>query len=87
MRLRRSSAYDDYPFRRILIVFKRAAIDAGATFINSGAFYGNSEDGGLDNLRLLNRFFKANPGYEDKVVISVKGGMRGGKLMHGPDSR
>ena len=66
---------------------RRAAIDAGATFINSGAFYGNSQDGGLDNLRLLNRFFKANPGYEEKVIISVKGGMRGGKLMQGPDSR
>ncbi|KAI5449260.1 hypothetical protein NCC49_005176 [Naganishia albida] len=64
----------------------KAAIDAGATFINSGAFYGNSSDGGLDNLRLLNRFFAANPGYADKVVISVKGGMKGGKLMQGPDS-
>lgn len=70
----------------MLIPCRRAAIDAGATFINSGAFYGNSSDGGLDNLRLLNRFFAANPGYAEKVVVSVKGGMKGGKLMQGPDS-
>ncbi|KAJ9112093.1 hypothetical protein QFC22_006393 [Naganishia vaughanmartiniae] len=64
----------------------KTAIDAGATFINSGAFYGNSSDGGLDNLRLLNRFFQKYPEYVDTVVLSVKGGMKGGKLMQGPDS-
>ena len=64
----------------------RSAVDAGATFINSGAFYGNSPHE-TANLELLKRFFDAYPEYVDKVVLSVKGGAKGGKIFTGIDAR
>ncbi|KAL7412412.1 aldo/keto reductase [Mrakia frigida] len=50
----------------------RAAADAGSTFWNSGNFYGTPDP--LANIKLLRRFFDANPEYVDKVFLSVKGG-------------
>ncbi|KAH8929389.1 Aldo/keto reductase [Atractiella rhizophila] len=50
----------------------KAAIDSGSTFINAGEFYNRPEEPGA-NLKLLARFFKAYPGYADKVFLSVKG--------------
>jgi aryl-alcohol dehydrogenase-like predicted oxidoreductase len=64
----------------------RAAIDAGANFINSGAFYGNSPNE-TANLELLRRFFDTYPEYIDKVVLSVKGGAKNGKIFTGIDAR
>ncbi|KAG7528636.1 hypothetical protein FFLO_06029 [Filobasidium floriforme] len=63
----------------------KSAVDAGATFINSGAFYGNpgSETA---NLELLRRFFDKYPDYVDRVVLSVKGGAKGGKIFSGIDA-
>lgn len=63
----------------------KSAVDAGATFINSGAFYGNSPHE-TANLELLKRFFDAYPEYVDKVVLSVKGGAKGGKIFSGIDA-
>ena len=61
-------------------------MDGGANFINSGAFYGNPPDQ-TSNLELLKRFFEKYPEYVDKVVLSVKGGAKGGNIFHGIDSR
>ncbi|CDZ96728.1 Voltage-gated shaker-like K channel, subunit beta/KCNAB [Phaffia rhodozyma] len=50
----------------------KAAADAGATFWNSGNFYGMSDP--LANLKLLRRFFDKYPEYASKIFLSVKGG-------------
>ena len=52
----------------------KTAIDAGATFINSGEFYGHPV--GTMGLSLLSRFYAAEPEYAKKVFLSVKGGLK-----------
>ena len=52
----------------------KAAIHAGATFWNSGAYYGFGKQGELLNLELVARFFTKYPELSDKVFLSVKGG-------------
>lgn len=52
----------------------KIAIDGGSNMINSGEFYG--VDPPQANLQMLSRFFKANPDYVDKTLLSVKGGMK-----------
>ncbi|OLL24984.1 Pyridoxal reductase [Neolecta irregularis DAH-3] len=49
----------------------KAAIERGATFWNSGEFYGQPEP--TLNLQLLSRFFTKYPEYKQKVYLSVKG--------------
>ncbi|KAI1428060.1 NADP-dependent oxidoreductase domain-containing protein [Xylaria sp. FL1777] len=52
----------------------KAALDAGANFLNGSEFYGPSlED---NSLTLLKYYFEKYPEDADKVVISIKGGMR-----------
>ncbi|POY72501.1 hypothetical protein BMF94_4327 [Rhodotorula taiwanensis] len=52
----------------------RVAIKEGATFFNSGVFYGNPPDS-TSNLQLISRFCEAHPDLKDKFVLSVKGGI------------
>ena len=52
----------------------KAAIDAGATFWNAGAFYGFGPSGEMLNLELIARFFEKYSDLADKVFLSVKGG-------------
>lgn len=52
----------------------KAAVDAGATFWNTGAFY-NPQDRPYANLKLIRRFFEKYPEYLSKIVISVKSGI------------
>ena len=52
----------------------KAAVDAGATFWNSSAYYGFGKQGELLNLELVARFFTKYPELADKVFLSVKGG-------------
>ncbi|POY72496.1 hypothetical protein BMF94_4322 [Rhodotorula taiwanensis] len=52
----------------------RVAIEEGATFFNSGVFYGNPPDA-TTNLQLISRFCEAHPDLKDKFVLSVKGGI------------
>ncbi|KAI5480177.1 pyridoxine 4-dehydrogenase [Pseudohyphozyma bogoriensis] len=52
----------------------KTAIDAGATFINTGDLYGQPER--TLGLQLLARFFEAEPSYTSRVFLSVKGGIR-----------
>lgn len=63
----------------------RSAVDGGATFINSGQFYGPPDDPEA-NLKLLRVFYDKYPEYVDKTVLSVKGGMKPEGLMAGPDA-
>lgn len=52
----------------------KAAVDAGATFWNTGSFY-NPQDLPYANLKLIRRFFEKYPEYMDKITISVKSGV------------
>ncbi|KAJ1568800.1 Pyridoxine 4-dehydrogenase [Cladochytrium tenue] len=52
----------------------RRSLELGANFWNSGEFYG-APDPTL-NLQMLNRYFTAFPEDADRVVLSVKGGMK-----------
>ena len=58
----------------------KAAIDAGSTFWNSGAYYGFGPKGELLNLQLVARFFTKYPELADKVFLVVKGGFNAAKM-------
>lgn len=51
----------------------RAALANGMNFWNGGEFYGTPE---VNSMTLLKRYFDKYPEDADKVVISIKGGMR-----------
>ncbi len=55
----------------------KAALDHGANFWNGGEIYGKPE---RNSLHLLNEYFTKYPGDANKVVISIKGGMKPGEL-------
>lgn len=59
------------------------AIKDGATFWNSGDFYGRPDP--EENIALLAKFFEAHPDLKDKVYLSVKGGVDP-KTWHPSDS-
>ncbi|KAI0970395.1 NADP-dependent oxidoreductase domain-containing protein [Xylaria arbuscula] len=52
----------------------KAAIDAGANFLNGSEFYGPSLQD--NSLTLLKQYFEKYPEDANKVVIGIKGGMR-----------
>ncbi|KAI0160366.1 NADP-dependent oxidoreductase domain-containing protein [Xylariaceae sp. FL1272] len=59
----------------------KAAVDSGANFLNGAEFYGpNLQD---NSLTLLNKYFQKHPEDADKLIISIKGGLREG---HRPDN-
>ncbi|KAF3936001.1 hypothetical protein ABW20_dc0109547 [Dactylellina cionopaga] len=60
-----------------------AAVERGANFLISGEFYGIRDP--EDNLKMLNRYYKAHPDATDKIVLSIKGGMNW--KTRTPDSR
>jgi pyridoxine 4-dehydrogenase len=51
----------------------KTAISQGAVFWNGGEFYGTPQ---LNSLHYLRGYFEAYPEDKDKVVISIKGGLR-----------
>ncbi|ROT39837.1 aldo/keto reductase [Sodiomyces alkalinus F11] len=51
----------------------RAALDNGMNFWNAGEFYGTPE---VNSMTLLNRYFEKYPEDADRVVVSMKGGLR-----------
>ena len=53
----------------------RAALEAGANFWNGGEIYGTPE---RNSLHLLNEYFTKYPSDADKVVLSIKGGLKQG---------
>jgi len=63
----------------------KTAINNGATFWNSGEFYGLAPNH-TANLQLINRYFTKYPEDSGKVVLSVKGGVEqgpGGPILRG----
>lgn len=55
----------------------KAALDGGSNLWNGGEIYGTPE---LNSLHLLRDYFTKYPEDADKVVISIKGGLKAGKL-------
>ncbi|KAJ5951113.1 uncharacterized protein N7479_009526 [Penicillium vulpinum] len=56
-------------------------LELGANFWNAGELYGTPE---YNSMHLLNKYFTKYPENADKVVLSVKGGLKVGQLV--PDS-
>ncbi|KAI0199113.1 NADP-dependent oxidoreductase domain-containing protein [Astrocystis sublimbata] len=56
------------------IAMTKAAVDAGANFLNGGEFYGPSLQ--QNSLSLLKQYFEKYPEDASKVVVGIKGGMR-----------
>ncbi|KAI0114129.1 NADP-dependent oxidoreductase domain-containing protein [Nemania sp. FL0031] len=56
------------------IAMIKAALDAGANFLNGSEFYGSSLQD--NSLSLLKEYFEKYPEDANKVVIGIKGGMR-----------
>ena len=51
----------------------QTALSKGANFWNGGEFYGSPEH---NSLHLLNEYFTKHPDHADKVVLSIKGGLK-----------
>ncbi|KAE8225194.1 hypothetical protein CF319_g2036 [Tilletia indica] len=62
---------DEEAFKLIKVAIDNSKSDR--VLLNAGAFYGPKTDA-YANLKLLRRFFTANPELKDKVVVNVKGG-------------
>lgn len=54
------------------------ALELGANFWNGGELYGTPD---YNSLHLLNQYFTAHPENADKVVLSIKGGLKVGQLV------
>lgn len=54
------------------------ALELGSNFWNGGEIYGTPE---YNSLHLLNEYFTKYPENADKVVLSIKGGMKPGQLV------
>lgn len=54
------------------------ALELGANFWNGGELYGTSE---YNSLHLLNKYFTKYPENAEKVVLSIKGGLKVGQLI------
>ncbi len=55
-----------------------AALSRGANFWNGGELYGNPD---RNSCHLLREFFEQNPGTADKIVLSIKGGLKKGQMI------
>ena len=55
----------------------KAALEQGANFWNGGEIYGPPD---RNSLHLLNEYFTQYPKDADKVVISIKGGLKKGEM-------
>lgn len=55
----------------------KAALANGSNFWNGGEIYGNPQ---RNSLHLLNEYFTKYPGDANKVVISIKGGLKPGEM-------
>ena len=56
----------------------KAALAAGCNFWNGGELYGPPD---ANSLHLLNAYFSKYPDDADKVVISIKGGLKKGQMI------
>lgn len=56
----------------------RTALEHGSNLWNGGEFYGSQD---RNSLHLLNDYFTKFPGDSEKVVLSIKGGMKPGQMI------
>ncbi|KAB8077373.1 NADP-dependent oxidoreductase domain-containing protein [Aspergillus leporis] len=54
------------------------ALSQGSNFWNAGELYGTPE---YNSLHLLNKYFTEHPKNADKIVLSIKGGLKPGQLV------
>jgi pyridoxine 4-dehydrogenase len=66
------------PNQEICFETLNKSLELGANFWNGGELYGTPE---YNSLHLLNKYFTKYPENADKVVLSIKGGLKPGQLI------
>ncbi|CAG8886391.1 unnamed protein product [Penicillium egyptiacum] len=66
------------PSQEVCFETLNTTLELGANFWNAGELYGTPE---YNSLHLLNKYFTKYPENADKVVLSVKGGLKKGELI------
>ncbi|KAJ5185631.1 hypothetical protein N7491_006499 [Penicillium cf. griseofulvum] len=66
------------PSEEVCFETLNTSLDLGANFWNAGELYGTPE---YNSLHLLNKYFTKYPENAEKVVLSVKGGLKVGSLV------
>ncbi|KAJ5135862.1 uncharacterized protein N7515_005140 [Penicillium bovifimosum] len=65
------------PSQEVCFETLNTALELGANFWNAGELYGTP---GYNSLHLLNEYFTKHPENAEKIVLSVKGGLKKGEL-------
>jgi len=65
------------PAQEVCFETLNKALELGANFWNGGELYGTPD---YNSMHLLNKYFTKYPENADKVVLSVKGGLKVGEL-------
>lgn len=66
------------PSQEVCFETLNKTLELGANFWNGGELYGTPE---YNSLHLLNQYFTNHPQNTDKVVLSIKGGLKVGQLI------
>ncbi|KAJ5893944.1 hypothetical protein N7495_005635 [Penicillium taxi] len=66
------------PTQEVCLETLNKALELGANFWNGGELYGTPEN---NSLHLMNKYFTKYPENADKVVLSIKGGLKPGQLI------
>lgn len=66
------------PAEQVCFETLNKSLELGANFWNGGELYGTPE---YNSLHLLNKYFTKYPEKADKVVLSIKGGLKPGMLV------
>jgi pyridoxine 4-dehydrogenase len=66
------------PSQEVCFETLNKSLELGANFWNGGELYGTPE---YNSLHLLNKYFTKYPENADKVVLSIKGGLKPGQLI------
>lgn len=66
------------PSQEVCFETLNKSLELGANFWNGGELYGTPE---YNSLHLLNEYFTQYPENADKVVLSIKGGLKPGQLV------
>ncbi|CAI7634264.1 unnamed protein product [Penicillium bialowiezense] len=66
------------PAQEVCFETLNTALELGANFWNGGELYGTPE---YNSLHLLNKYFTKYPENAEKVVLSIKGGLKKGQLI------
>src|SRR5688572_24547599 len=83
--MRLSTAEDRDDLRGVAVI--RAALDAGATLLDTADAYGHGESDIGHNERLIARALAGWTGDRSRITIATKGGMRRPKGAWMPDGR